>query len=287
MKRIEDWARGGRVHGRSQAVRALIDKSILALMPRQSEPRDPEFAKSVAYAQKLLDASIAVVGACHINLNAQGARDPKIVALSLLCRSISNFRASVRLAQQDQPSEARAMVRLLNENLLWIGSLREKRAEFVKEMIEEERHNQKVLAQVTLDLTRKHGGDIASDGALQLRNIVRKLSGQSKGQKTLKAAEVASAGVVELAYVEYLRFSLDGVHCSVTALGKHLSREEGELTLSIVPNTSPSEQLDTVLHACRALMGVAVAANEMVGFTSASELLSAAVDEFERNGWRF
>jgi hypothetical protein len=256
-------------------------------MPRQSEPRDPEFSKAIAYAQKLLDASIAIVGTSQIQLNEHGARDPKIVALSLLCRSISNFRASVRLAQQDQPGEARAMVRLLNENLLWIGSVRENGAEFVKEMIEEEQHNRKILAQLTLDLSRKHGGDIASEGALQLRSIVRGLSQQSKGRKVLKAAEVASASVVELAYVEYQRFSLEAVHCSLTALGKHLSREAGELTLSVVPNSSPSELLDTVLHACRALMGVAVATNEIVGFTSASENLSALFDEFERNNWMF
>jgi hypothetical protein len=37
----------------------------------------------------------------------------------------------------------------------------------------------------------------------------------------------------------------------------------------------------------RALIVVAIAVNEIVGFTSASETLTAAVHEFERNGWRF
>ncbi len=81
---------------------------------------DPELVRAVNYAQKLLDAAIDVVGAAPecVELNQNWARDPKIVALTILCRSISNFRASVRLVQQEQPLEARALVRLMYENLL-------------------------------------------------------------------------------------------------------------------------------------------------------------------------
>jgi transposase len=59
---------------------------------------------------------------------------------------------------------------------------------------------------------------------------------------------------------EYMRLSLDAVHCSVTALGRHLSSEPVEggaaLTVSVEARTSPAELLGTVEHACRALTSV-------------------------------
>ena len=42
--------------------------------------------------------------------------------------------------------------------------------------------------------------------------------------------------------------------------------------------------LSTILHLCRALMGVTVGANEIMGFTTASCQLGTMVTEFETNG---
>jgi folylpolyglutamate synthase/dihydropteroate synthase len=126
---------------------------------------DAELGKAIEYSQRLLDAAIAVVGASHVELNESWARDPKVVALTILCRSISNFRAAVRLVQQQQVLEARAIVRMLNENLLWIGALRERGSAFVQEMIADDAHNRKALAELTLKMTGKHGGDVNAEGA--------------------------------------------------------------------------------------------------------------------------
>lgn len=289
LNRIEGWARSEKIEGRSEAVRALIDKSILVLLPRHRELIDPELSKAIEYAQRLLNVSIDVVGNSRVRPNEQRARDPKVVALNLLCRSISNFRAAVRLVQQEQVMEARALVRLLYENLLWLGALRERGAAFVQDMIADERHSREVIAELTLKLTRKHGGNVDSADALKLRSIIRSLGRRLPNGRKLRADKIATEGVVELAYIEYVRLSLDALHCSVTALGRHLSSERTdtthELTVSVIPNTPPKEVLSTVLHACRALTGAAVAANEMIGFTSVTDGLAALVTEFETNGW--
>jgi hypothetical protein len=289
LKRIEKWASGERIAGRSQAVRALIDKAILIILPRRRQRVDPELSRAIEYSQRLLNAAIDVVGAASIQPNEQRARDPRVVALALLCRSISNFRAAMLLAQQEQVMEARAMVRLLNENLLWLGALRERGAAFVQDMIADQRHNDGVIARATMKLTSKHGGDIHSEGALTLRNIIRTLDKRAPRGKKLHADAIASQGVVELAYVDYLSFSLDALHCSIRALGRHLSsvRTENvdELTISVVPNIPPKEVLSTVLKACSALMGATVAANEQIGFTTASAALAALLNEFEAKGW--
>jgi hypothetical protein len=43
--------------------------------------------------------------------------------------------------------------------------------------------------------------------------------------------------------------------------------------------------LGSVLLLCRAIMGAAIAVNEMVGFTTGGPAVGALVKEFEENGW--
>ena len=82
--------------------------------------------------------------------------------------------------------------------------------------------------------------------------------------------------------VEYMRLSLDAVHCSVTALGRHLSGEpvqgRASLTVSVEARTSPAELLGTVLHACRALTGVMVGAGHQCRRHSVRLLCHADLD---------
>jgi hypothetical protein len=250
---------------------------------------DAESIKAIQYSEKLMSAAIDVVGAAKVELNQNWARDPKIVGLAILCRSISNFRAAMLLIQQGHVMEARALGRCLYENLLWIGALRERRLGFVQDMLKDEAFNRQSLAELTLRLSKKHGGDVSSAGSLTLRSIIKDIEKTFPKMKKLNASKTAAEGAVELAYVEYTRLSLDGVHCSVTALGRHLSRERladrTELVVSVEAKRSDAEILAAILHSCRALMGVAIGANEILGFTTASSQLGAVVTEFERNGW--
>jgi hypothetical protein len=250
---------------------------------------EAELQTAIDYAERLLSAGIEFVGTARVELNQHRARDPKVIALTILCRSISNFRAAVRLVQQEQVMEGRALVRLLYENLLWLGALRERGLGFVQEMIADEAFNRQALGELTLKITNKHGAGPTDPGALKLRGILKDLGQRFPSAKRLHANRTAASGPIEPLYVEYARLSLDAVHCSITALGRHLSTErtEGrdELTLSVVPTTSPEEVLSTVLHACRALMGVIIAAGEIVGHRDTNSTVPALVNEFEENGW--
>jgi len=250
---------------------------------------DAETTKAIDYAQKLLDVAIDVVGVARVELDEGWARNPKVVALTLLCRSLSNFRAAVLLAQQRQVMEARALVRCLYENLLWLGALRERGPAFVQDMIQDEVFNKKALGQLTLKISSKHGFDVGGNEGLRLRHIVKELAEQFPAMKKLHADKTAAAGAVETAYLAYAVLSLDAVHCSVTALGRHLSADvvdgRNQLTIEVEARTTPAEMRGTVLDACRALMGTTVGTNEILGFTSVSPKLSALVTEFENNGW--
>jgi hypothetical protein len=157
----------------------------------QGNTMDPELAKAIEYAEKLHDAAISVVDASpeHVELNQNWARDPKIVGLTILCRSISNFRAAVLLVRQEQPLEAGALVRLLYENLLWLAALKERGLEFVRDMREDEAFNREALTQLTLELNSTRGGDVSGPAALKLRNLIKDQRQQFPKPKKLSAGK--------------------------------------------------------------------------------------------------
>jgi hypothetical protein len=255
-----------------------------------TEPTDEDIATAVDYSERLLNAAIDVVAGFKIDIGPEWARNPKVVAVTVLCRGISNFRAAMVLVKNQQVAEARAMLRLLSEDLLWIGALRERGAPFMNEMIDDDAHNRKALGQITLELSHKHGASLETEGALELRGFIRDLAKQFRKTKRIHAADAAAQSPVELAYVDYLYFSLDGVHCSITALGKHLDRTKEDntyyLTATIIPRTSNQEILLTIDHACRGLMGIAVGANEIAGPVQTSgPVFQTLLSEFEHRGW--
>jgi hypothetical protein len=105
---------------------------------------------------------------------------------------------------------ARALCRCLYENLLWIGALRARGLDFVKDMLSDEAFNRQSLGELTLKLSKKHGADLNSSDSLTLRGIVKNIGAAFPETKKLNASKAASQGAVELAYIEYARLSLDG-----------------------------------------------------------------------------
>jgi DNA-binding XRE family transcriptional regulator len=250
----------------------------------------PDETKALDFAERLLHTAVGIAGAAQVDLTAQWARDPKVVSLAILGRSLSNFDAAMSLIEQGRVLEARVLARCLIENLLCLGNLRERGAEFVQDLVEDERHNRKVLGERALRIGSKYGADPSDADGLKLRGFMNALAKQSPKAKKLNVGKIAAESVIEPMIVDYGRLSLDAVHCSVTALGRHLEGEEADgkrvgLTMTVTPNLPPGELLSTILNLCRTLMGVAIAANEMMGFTKAGQRLNGLADEFERNGW--
>ena len=242
------------------------------------------------FADKLYGSAMNVVGAATGPIDNKWKRDPKIIGLTILCRTLSTFKAALILARANQVMEARMLARALFENCLWIAALRARHAQFVEEMVEDDTLNRKSLGQITMKLTAQHGGDIRSPGAKLLRQIIRELADVYRSPKKLHASDVAAIGVVGLYYVDYQRLLLDSLHCSVTALGRHIkservSEKRTTVNISVEPQLHNDETAKTVRHLCRAVMGVAITANELLGNTSAGGQLTTAVQEFDRMGW--
>jgi hypothetical protein len=245
---------------------------------------------TLEFADKLYASAINVVGAATGRIDSKWNRDPKIIGLTILCRTLSTFKSALILVRANQVMEARMLGRPLYENCLWIAALRERRSQFVEAMVEDDALNRKSLGQITMKLTAKHGGDTNNEGAQFLRQIIRELSDTYKDPKKLQASDVAAMGVVGLYYVDYIRLSLDSLHCSVTALGRHIKTErpsetQTTMNISVEATLHNDETAKTVRHLCRAVMAVAITANELLGNTSAGGQLTTAVEEFDRMGW--
>lgn len=241
-------------------------------------------AEAFSIAEKLLGIAIDIVGDAKLEVTENTKRDPKLMALALLCRAITNFRGAMVLAREDQVVESRVLTRCCYENLLWIGALRERGADFIQDMVNDETANKRALGELTLKLTSKAGAKIDDEIAMKLRGHLRYLDKQFPNSKKLHVNEAAAQGVVELAYIEYGRLSLDSAHPSISALRRHIrwvqENNENILTLDIVPPTPPNELIGTVRSACEAILGVSIATNELLGGTRLNEALQSISNEF-------
>ncbi len=241
------------------------------------------------YGGRLIDAALAIGRNANIPIDPGWARKPETIALALLSRTISNFNAAMTLLHTDIIMEARAIVRCMFENQLWIGALIEKKSKFVDEMLSDEAFNRTALGKVTMELSHRHGADMNSEGAEKLRTVLRQIAKDFQRRKKLSTLAVASQSALELSYVPYLRVSHDALHCSVTALARHLSREGKNGTLRFYlnahPNSEPGEKRQTILLACSALIGAAIGANQILGGTPAGPHLTNLTDEFISNDW--
>ncbi len=247
-----------------------------------SEAGSVEKAKDLA--ERLFNVAIDVAILAKVDLDEQWARNPKIVGLTLLSRSLNNFRAAMVLLKTNvHVVEARILARCIYENLIWAGALRERGFAFVQEMLEDEQANREALVELTFKASRLLGGDPSDEAGMELRALLNASRERFPGSIKLRTDKVAKGTVIESAYNEYSRLSLEAVHCSITALGRHLTRDYDRdtyfLTLNIEPKPTDREVLNTIVHLCRGLLWVTVTANELVGFTPKSEELRPLEEE--------
>lgn len=248
----------------------------------------PAEKEAFQFAEDLLGVAIDVVGAARIEVSAEGARDPKIVALTLLCRTITNFRNAIVMAREEAIVEARTLVRLRYENLLWVAAIQARGAEFIKEMQLDEAANRKAPGELSL----KFASPETRDGAAGriIRDALKGIAATWPRPAKFRVNKVAAAGVLERSYLSYACLSLDAVHPSMMALSRHLTSEQETdghyLTLIVVPPLKPRERLDTIDEACNAPIGVCVAVNELLGGTNKSDAVRSIVERFWEQGNR-
>jgi hypothetical protein len=79
-----------------------------------------------AHARALHTAGLAIISEADRMTVGADVRDPKVLALALLCRTLSNMNGATLVVESGLIVEARTLTRCCFENLLWIAELADK-----------------------------------------------------------------------------------------------------------------------------------------------------------------
>jgi hypothetical protein len=206
-------------------------------------------------------------------------RDPKVLALALLCRTLSNFNGAAMMVEADMIVEARTLARSCFENLLWVAELASSREAFVEEMVRDEVASQQGRGKIVLGWSdRLEAGAPYEE---RLRKRMDTLAEKYPKAKAIRFSELGKDTGVNDSYMWFRQLSADAAHPSLTSLGRYFSREpNGDLMISLIPPPKVKEEEDTLQYAAQAALGVCVATCEICKVPNAHESLRTFFDEF-------
>jgi Family of unknown function (DUF5677) len=235
----------------------------------------------LGHGQHLVDVALEIVDQCDSLNTTKGSRDPKVIALALLSRSLCHFKATCRLLEIGLIVEARTLTRCIFENLFVQGSLAERGDEFVQQMVDDAAKSRQSRGSWVLGWLDEQEGE--SPYEERLRETMDKLRELYPKPRAINFAEITKGSRLENAYLWYKQLSSDAAHPSLEALTRHITKKaDGSIFVSIEPAASEKDYLDTIEWACQALLGVIVGANQIAGPVKAGEKLPALFDEFIR-----
>jgi len=234
------------------------------------------------YAEKLVGIGSELFGYAEIPITEKGASDARVVAMALLCRTISNLKGTTILVDAGRIIEARILARSCIENLIYVGALREEGDKFVKEMALDGLANRKALAEILLNRKPK---DAEQKWEAPLRAFLRRHKSGQNVKKSLSPKGIARDTMVRDAYVFYAQLSGDSAHPTTDALSRYFVRtkesDRPERGLDMEPLPKATEQIETIKYACEAGLGVCVGVNEIVGGTAVAASIAQAMNEYE------
>lgn len=215
----------------------------------------------------------------------KNASDPKVVALTLMCRTANNFAAMRLLIENDFMLEARTMARCAYENLFWVGGLTGNGAEFVKQMVKADATSRLKRGSKLLEWAKRQQSPNDFEGPL--KTFLDSLKAKTElGDISYKAA--VEAGKIGDGYIIYRVLSADSAHPSATSLSRHLEYDEASdlsvLTFRGMPLVEVGEVDETLEFGCSALLGVCVGTNKLVGGTKAGRGLPRMFDRYKDLG---
>jgi hypothetical protein len=235
--------------------------------------------KWLGHSERLGDVALEIIGQCDNLDTTKGTRDPKVVTLAVLSRSLGHFKAVFRLLEIGLIIEARTLTRCIFENLFVQGGLAEGGDNFVQKMVVDAAKSRQSRATWMLGWLDKQDGQSPHED--HLRKTVDRLGTLYPKPHVLKFVEMTNDSNLKNAYLWYKQLSADAAHPSLEALTRHITKEAGGgLFISVEPVVGEKATLDTMEWACQALMGVIVGANQIAGPVKAGERLPALFDEF-------
>jgi hypothetical protein len=236
----------------------------------------------LSLADRLYEKGKAIFDHSQVIGSEAGTADPKVVALTLLARTMGNFQGAITLLERGQIVEARTLTRCCYENLFWIGALAKKGEAFIRAMELDDAASRMKRATGLLEWSKQQSQNFDFADSLEKFRDGIKVQHGKLGGITHKGA--ADNGGVGPAYIIYRELSGDAAHPSATSLSRHVTwdgKGEGEtFTVHAIPPDEPFAVPDTLELACNPLLGVCVAANQILGGVEAGERLDSLFKAF-------
>ena len=235
-----------------------------------------------ALIDRLRTKGAAMFSSCDLPLTEAGPREPGVVALALLSRTISTAEAAGLLLANDMVVEARTLVRTIYENLFYAAALAKKRAAFVEELEFDDLHNRKARAGALLEFGKAQAQK--SDFVDKLQTFRDELDARPEKTFSIKFEQAARAGNVLPAFVVYRELSTDAAHPSAESLSRHVipcdEPDSAPFTVTGYPRLAPTEPQDTAELLASSMLGVLVAVGEVLGKVSGGESLVELSEAF-------
>jgi hypothetical protein len=230
-------------------------------------------------ADTLGQTALDILAGAPVTVTEKGFAEPKILAIMLMSRTLSNFRGVFTLIENGLVVEARILARCCFENAFWIAGLRAQGDKFVNRMLQDEMRSRRSRGE--LALSKK--AEILEHTEKRLRNQLRAINKKWPNAKSLNPKEVAFSGLLSHGYLIYSQLSADAAHPTLTSLHRHRGayNSEGEAVIEVVPPLKDDEVTMTWDWACNAMIGACVGVNEILGGTLAGHKLGQIADSYQ------
>jgi hypothetical protein len=215
---------------------------------------------------------------CGFDSGSKGITDPRVMATTLLARTLSNLTAVRHLVEVGHVVEARTIARCCYENSFWIQGLIAGDDEFVLEMRRDEAASFRSRMESIFATVGKLDDPEKEDGLRQRLRENKKLN-----PKPLNPKEASARGPLGRSYSIYSQLSADSAHPSLTALMRYLVKTVEDnttvYTVAAVPEPRSGEAVKTLEWACGGAVAVIVGVNQIYQGTPADESIRHLMDE--------
>lgn len=236
----------------------------------------------LAFASRLYELGKKLYDEADFSEAEFGAADTKVIALTLLCRSMSHVEGTVAMIERGLIVEARVLTRCCYENLIWMDGLAATGVEFVKQIGSNEYAYKKLRGKVILEWASTQ--DAKPEFEEKLVAYMAELEEKQPKARPISFKATAAAGVLKDNYIIYTQLSSDAAHPSAESLSRHITRttvSDTETTLNVIALPCPptDEIVQTLDFICGALLGICVGVNQIIGGLPSGKELKPMLDE--------
>ena len=235
----------------------------------------------VAVAEKLNRIAQSLLATTTLRIAS--AQDSKLLSMLLFTRSLSNFQATVLLAERGMVVEARLLARACLETTFCLGAMVKAGDEFVNKVLYNELHERRASVNWLLNAKNRRQF-LAADDRKRLAKHAEEVERTWKSLAKVGFEEMARLADMEPLYVWYRQLSGDAAHPTVSSLNRYITDNKGDEVSEIRwgPDCNSEELGDTINLACNFLLAACVSFNSVAGNEQINETLVELFREYQK-----